>query len=582
MGFFNQPDRQFDKDTGLLKGWERVEIKDGVRYLPKGGAFGSDQELNEEEYQELVKKKTSKVKITDIPQSDDDPKGTRLVKQTTGAFHNLAYENPELTGLLAGTAKFMAGIGTDLKQSATNPNEKDLGKRLLGTFLITEDKIIEQSAKGAQMWATGGDIYNPWTKEQIGSLPDLDIDPTLAGVVGGGAAAIATGVGVDKGLNQLTKLKNLTPPPGGNLSYATVGVENNHLFRNAVQPTLDEIAARPLQAGHKMQRSTRTDNLEGLVKGNVSTKRIRDFLQEGSGGAIKPKFTKAEGGFTADKLAANPELLETLFTRNKNIKRLQEDYLKKLSISRADPGSKRKIAASSNAQRAWYDEVSKNFFSDEMLIYGKDKPRQIVAQATKWVTRDQWHHIFGNKEIGEFLMSQVAQDPLVATNLMAHMRRLKLSSSGIADNIAIMKAAGHNNLHKWLKEMGFESVAGKQAPLAIDQYATEISKYITEGVQTTTVSGKPKFYPPNPDAVNDLFEMLTYYSKANKFIRQKLKAGKITMEDGTVLSLASGKINKLPEVMSELKSKKISGVGDVLRSGELMKNIKIGTRRKTK
>ena len=73
-------------------------------------------------------------------------------------------------------------------------------------------------------------------------------------------------------------------------------------------------------------------------------------------------------------------------------------------------------------------------------------------------------------------MSQVAQDPLVATNLMAHMRRLKLSSSGIADNIAIMKATGHNNFHKWLKEMGIESVAGKQAKLAIDNNAKENSK----------------------------------------------------------------------------------------------------------
>ena len=257
---------------------------------------------------------------------------------------------------------------------------------------------------------------------------------------------------------------------------------------------------------------------------------------------------------------------------------MRENYLNKLSISRADPSSKRKVAAMANAQRAWYDEIAKNLFSDEMLIYGKDKPRQIVAQATKWVTRDEWHHIFGNKEAGEFLMSQVAQDPLVAVNLMAHMKRLGLNSSGIAQNIAIMKKAGHNNFHKWLKEMGFESVGGKQAPLAIDQYSTEISKYITEGVQTTAVSGKPKFYPPNPDAVNDLFGMLEYYAEANKFIRKQLKSGKVTMEDGTVLSLAAGKTQKLPEVMSELKSKNISGVGDVLRSGELMKDIKIGTR----
>jgi len=417
----------------------------------------------------------------------------------------------------------------------------------------------------------------------------------------GTAAALAIGFatpgfGPAKGVAGLDKARKLAIkpktarninlfPPNQTLQpqLATVGPNNIKIKPTNIADDLAEQSAKPLQVGHKMERSTRTDNLEGLIRADAPTKQVKEFLEKGPGGAISPKFTKAEGGFTADKLAAKPELLETLFTRNKNIKRLQEDYLKKLSISRANPSSKKAVAATSNAQRAWYDEVTKNFFNDEMLVYGKHKPRQIVAQATKWITRDQWHHIFGNKEAGEFFMSQVAQDPLVATNLIAHMKRLKLSSSGIADNLAIMKATGHNNFHKWLKEMGFESVAGKQAPLAIDQYATEISKYITEGVQTTAKSGKPKFYPPEPEAINDLFEMLTLYSKANKFIRQKLKAGKITMEDGTVLSLASGKTNKLPEVMSELKSKKISGVGDVLRSGELMKGIKVGTRsRKTK
>jgi len=99
----------------------------------------------------------------------------------------------------------MSGIGEDLKQSAQDPNETDIGKRLLGTFVTAEDWTIQQSAKGAQMWATGADIYNPWTKEQIGSLPDLNIDPTLASVAGGAAAAIVTGSFTDKGISKINK-----------------------------------------------------------------------------------------------------------------------------------------------------------------------------------------------------------------------------------------------------------------------------------------------------------------------------------------------------------------------------------------
>ena len=539
------------------------------------------------------------VDLKDVEKEQYIPLGTNLKIGTLSNLEKLrimSQEDNARGALMRGVGTGIQGAGKaynwitePLKYAAEDPSRAGSGEAILGTLLMGAEELTRRGGKGAEMWARGADLQNPITKQPMGNLPRHEsgqpwVDPDVARTAGEVLTGALIEGGAAKGVQQLGKLSKglkiadtLTPSP---LAVTTDGLQ--------IKPTnvADDLAvqsAKPLQVGHKMERSTRTDNLEGLIRADAPTKQVKEFLEKGPGGAIKPKFTKAKGGFTADKLAANPELLETLFTRNKNIKRLQEKYLKNLSISRADPSSQRKVAATSNAQRAWYDEVSKNLFSDEMLIYGKDKPRQIVAQATKWVTRDQWHHIFGNKEAGEFLMSQVAQDPLVATNLMAHMRRLKLSSSGIADNIAIMKATGHGNFHKWLKEMGFESVAGKQAPLAIDQYSTEISKYITEGVTTTAKSGKPKFYPPNPDAVNDLFDMLTYYSKANKFIRQKLKAGKITMEDGTVLSLASGKTNKLPEVMSELKSKKISGIGDVLRSGELIKDINVGTRgRKTK
>ena len=525
--------------------------------------------------------------VTEEQKNEYTPLGTNLkeaASSTAQKLYTMSHADDARGAIMRGVGTGIQGVGTaynwitePMKYAA---EEGEISpEATLGHLLIGGEKLTKMGGTGAEMWATGADIQNPITKQSMGNLPRRKdgqpwVDPDVARTTGEIATGTLLDIGAGKGIQQLGKLTkglkiadNLTPSP--------VAVTADGLRINPANVT-DDLArqsAQPLQVGHKMERSTRTDNLEGLIRADAPNKQIRDFLQEGPGGAIKPKYRE----ISADQLAAKPELLEQLFKRNKNIKTLQEKYLTKLSQWQKNPRPTTQ-AAKNNAQRAWYDEVSKNLFDHEMLIYGKDKPRQIVAQATKWATRDQWHHIFGNKEAGEFFLSMAAQDPLVVTNLMKHMKKLKLSTSGIADNIAIMKATGHNNLHLWLKEMGFESVAGKQAPLAIDQYATEISKYITEGVQTTAVSGKPKFYPPNPDAVNDLFEILEYYSEANKFIRKKLKAGKITMEDGTVLSLASGKTNKLPEVMSELKSKKISGVGDVLRSGELMKQIKVGTR----
>ena len=344
-------------------------------------------------------------------------------------------------------------------------------------------------------------------------------------------------------------------------------------------------SAQPLQAASNMQVSTRSDQLKGLVQADVGNVKIREFLESGPGKALRPEFTKREGYWTAQKLASQPELLETIIARSELIKAKQLKYQKAVAKRAAKPNSNSAKAAVGNAQREWYDEVSKNFFTDDLLIYGKDKPRQLVAQATRWVTRSEWHHIFGNKEAGEFLLSAAAQDPLIAVNLMAHMKKLKLNSSGIAKNITIMNKAGHTNLHTWLKELGFESVAGKQAPLAIDQFGTEISKVATEGYTTKfSKTGKPlktpKDMPADPEAVNELFTILEQYAKANEFIKTQIRAGKVTMPDGTVLSLSIGKASKAPEIMSELKSKKISGLGDVLKSGELMKTHQVGRTRK--
>lgn len=520
MGFFNQPDRQFDKDTGLLKGWERVEIKDGVRYLPKGGAFGSDQELNEEEYQELVKKKTSKVKITDIPQSDDDPKGTRLVKQTTGAFQNLAYENPELTGLLAGTAKFMAGIGADLKQSATNPNEKDLGKRLLGSFLITEDKIIEQSAKGAEMWATGGDIFNPWTKEKIGSLPDLDIDPTLAGVVGGAAASIVTGVGVDKGLNQLTKLKNLTPPSGGSLSYATVGVgDSRGLLNDSVNAVK---SGKPLMISMD-QPFTR------IKPGMTPSKAIE------AAGSTKwyKQLNKKYQYLSPEKIVSDPDLLRRMRTQEtllqSTTKKIDDFKAQRSALLKEHPNAKQRPKNISRQLENLDDNIGK--YSKEITeiagdnplmtdigstrIYGKDSVRSFLKKNFPEFDNNlnRWHHEFGSADIGKSHLTDLTQDPWIKINLYAHMKKHKIFSSGTVDNLILMKEGPHNAWHAFAKSKGLEPEyfiksmnRWKNSDLTFYQYIEDISKEV--------IAGKAD--------INELFTIVEAFGKSQDHFAKKL------------------------------------------------------------
>ena len=143
-----------DEETGLLKGWDAVEGLDGTkRYYPKGKINNLDFELSEEEYLKEVERRSTK--ITNISQSKDDPLGTKLTKQVTAAAHNFAIDRPRITGVLSDAANFMFGVTEELKRSATDPNEKDIGNRLVGSFIHAEDAVIEKSATGARMWATG-------------------------------------------------------------------------------------------------------------------------------------------------------------------------------------------------------------------------------------------------------------------------------------------------------------------------------------------------------------------------------------------------------------------------------------------
>jgi hypothetical protein len=564
MGFFNQPSRQFDKDTGLLKGWERVEIKDGIRYVPTGQAIGSEQELNEEQYQDLVSQKTSKVNITDIPQSDDDPKGTRFVKQTAGAFHNLAYENPELTGFLSGTARFMTGIGEDLKLSAQDPNETDIGKRLLGTFLTGEDWTIQQSAKGAQMWATGADIYNPWTEERIGSLPDLNIDPTLAGVVGGATAGIVTGNITDKGVRQLSKLKNIVPPSSGQLAYAGIAVTDSPGLLK--QAALDQLpsSATPLQSvsgvnpQDTVRGSQRIAGLKTLVKSDppikdvqgfvktgkkelIETKpqKIQRYLEQGDSQYLKSKYKNPQAGYwNAKKLSTNPKLLNKVIKKHDEVTVLFDKW----SALKKRGASSKQI---SDAQRELYDKLGENFFNESSLIYGTHPlgkaARKKLVETSQWFSNDHWHHIFGNKEIGEFLLTEAAQDPLIAVNLFKHMKKRGLTSSGVADNILIMKKTGHDNFHEFLKKIGIQERYGRGTSANFESFGQEISKVMrgeakaakTFTTETGEVIQKGTRYAQDSEAVNELFTMIDVYADQNKFIRQKFKEGKITVMEPT-------------------------------------------------
>jgi hypothetical protein len=117
----------------------------------------------------------------------------------------------------------------------------------------------------------------------------------------------------------------------------------------------------------------------------------------------------------------------------------------------------------------------------------------------------EWHHLFGNKETGNLFLNEVAQDTMVAANLMEHMKKLKLQSSGVRKNLSIMKKDPHNELHTMYRKMGFEQ--GKELDFA--DYMQEIAKSVGKGETN----------------VNEFFTMLEVYSsRTMPWLKKKTKS----------------------------------------------------------
>lgn len=94
------------------------------------------------------------------------------------------------------------------------------GQAFLGQLLLSAESLgqtlHERSGRGAEMLATGEELYNPFTKKRIGQLPDLGLDVPLTRGIAQGVTGIASEIflekGLGKGLKALDRASNLIPP----------------------------------------------------------------------------------------------------------------------------------------------------------------------------------------------------------------------------------------------------------------------------------------------------------------------------------------------------------------------------------
>ena len=236
--------------------------------------------------------------------------------------------------------------------------------------------------------------------------------------------------------------------------------------------------------------------------------------------AINPKYQYIKPG----QVAKDKNLLKRLSAREGALSS-QENYVRQLTKTR-DAASKIPLKirgrelkrAEKNLKtntRVFRDDAAENLFVDQKQIYGASSLRtSLKEKLAQFFKGDQeWHHIFGNKEGGELFLQKATQDPMVALNLMKHLEKLDIASSGVRKNLSLMIKKPHNKMHNVFRKLGME----QGGDLDLSDYMKEISENVLKGKAD----------------INEFFTMLEVYAQRVKpFMSKEIqKAGGRSMSD---------------------------------------------------
>jgi len=126
-----------------------------------------------------------------------------------------------LRTVMQGTAE----MADYLKYRATDGTVSPEG--LVGTALMGAEALTEKAQRGFEMFATGAPIQNPITGESLGNVPDLNVDPQVARLMGGAAAEALLGAGVSKVATAVKNIPPAAPPMTPAFATANAGVRLN-------------------------------------------------------------------------------------------------------------------------------------------------------------------------------------------------------------------------------------------------------------------------------------------------------------------------------------------------------------------
>jgi len=220
------------------------------------------------------------------------------------------------------------------------------------------------------------------------------------------------------------------------------------------------------------------------------------------------------------------------YIKTRNQLAIQDTAVRSKGLSR-DPLKNAQKKVKDNF-RTLRDVFSLNLLTKHKDVFKIDRKGIKDALVNFKIGDKEWHHtLFGNKEGGKLFLNNVAQDPVLAINLMAKLQDLNLPTSGVVENLALIekyegdKGIGHNKLHNIFRDekLGLE----QGGDLDFSDYIDAVVDAYNNGDKT---------------AINHFFTLLEVYAArtAPRMQEETLKAGgEMFKETG---------MEKLPEVES--------------------------------
>ena len=293
--------------------------------------------------------------------------------------------------------------------------------------------------------------------------------------------------------------------------------------------------AQPLQAASDPRLSATTPRNWGkLSEAAVSGDRIQtaSLLRESSPNF--QKLSKRNQYIKVEELAADPDFVLDLAGRNKEIGTTFQEYIHALGTG----DGKR----ASTIGRSLNDIASKNPLDPSTIIYGNKTIRDRLKNKFVEFTGQEWHHVFGSKEIGETMLTKISGEPMMAANIFKFLDEVGVPTSGTAKNMALMSKAKHTgkgtSYHDWAKSTGFEPWTNPASSLEDLSKNQRLSQQLTGEKRLRYPEGKftaPLDFPDlmksvsesilkGEAEVDEFMDMLRTYAKSVRpHIMKKLK-----------------------------------------------------------